>query len=444
MGNTFSASSLVLDLTLAEFQESSAMFDVADTQIAGYWEKNLPTWAKGQTVSVLKYPRYPVTRTTVSQGTDITINPTDIQQETETVLVDQLFFTAINLTNVEQKYYGSGGGQKGEDFINTFFIKPAVKALKYQLEKFIFEKFVTSAFIATGSPSSRLNSASSLSSIRALMQQNQMPMDRNLIVSDIDAAALTDTFGTYFNGQLNEKAIRGTVMSGVSGFDETTESEAISVVPGGTASDNSTLTLFVDAIDGNTNLQIDSLVVGETINVGSIITINVSTAFFVKPFDRTDRISRSLTPVTFVVQVPTGIDPNFTPGDGSSTNPFGVYTATGAQMTVIVNQVKTNISGDQYARIETPSDVLAAGSPISVSADRLVNMAISKGGISLAAPPLPSLAFVEWRQEALRNGFSMFVGRQGQLANLRNLDVIGFVAGCTVHPEYVISVDSAP
>ena len=440
MSNSYKVTSLVIDRLLPAFKESSALFDIANTQLAYYYKNPQNTYALGQTVEILKYPLYKTTTIKVdgSQAIDIAGNLTNVQQETETLTVDNLTFTAIPRTSWENTYFWT----KNKMF-DEYFTNPVIKSLKKQIETDIFKEFIKRSYIVAGSASSNLNSMSSLSDIKVVMEQKEMEGSmRHLIMSNKDNAKLTDTFGTYFNGSLNTSAIRGTVAMNVAGFYELNESPNILTVDTGTASSNTGLTLSVDATDGQRDLVITGLTVNETIKVGAIITIVSDSIFTLQKYGTPkSNISQDIARPTFVVNADLS-NADFTPDADDDT--FGTYTAPGATMTVRVgNEVRTD-PASQYQDINAPGNVLASGTSLTVMATHTANFACSTGGLTIAAPPLKPLSFVDWQTRSLKDGFSLFVARQGNLEKFRDIDMVGYGSGYRVYGDYVVRAVSAP
>ena len=433
--NTLLTTKKISDNILAPFVVSNPLLDNANTNLQSDYT-NSGKYGIGGTVDIRKYPRYVtdvIDIANIPTG-GIAITPQNIQQETETLTIEQLFNIPVNLNVVEEALQ-----MKTKSAFNEFVLNPMVLSLKEQTMNYLYNKFLSSTYIFTGDATTRINDYSIIANTCALMDEFQMPKSRSIIMSAVDQAAFSSSQvqNNFYSKSLDDIWTTGYIGM-VNGFKMYSD-ENIRVFKAGTAAETVGVTLLTAAVDGDTTLTLTGLTPGDTVNVSDKLQIDSTTGpgvdiSAVCPIGKRI-ISNDLYPVTFIVADGTG-NPDFA---------AGVYTVPGSgELTVsVVNPVRTAYTTDQYAYLDAPSNELTAGTGINLLGDHRMNIAMSNGNaLSVAAPPPAALKYGAVSSMAHIDSIAVNCVAQSDASQLQNLFVCYMQLGALVHPEYCVGIIS--
>ena len=433
MANTFSVTEWVAKEIAAPFYCSVPALQYASMEYAQYFDKGRQGFAPGDTVQIRLQPTYPVNSISASTSGELTLATNNFQQKTIDLTVDDFIYTRIDLNAIE----GQLDLGTDPDILKQQYIMPAVKALKKEANNRIYNAFLQAAYYQTGSTSSAINNQLTVGLADALMEDLNMPAERYLGLSSIDNTYLSSALGSYFQRDVSDEGVlMGLVNPQFNGF-EVYRDTSIVEHTAGTASTDTGVTLGADINDGDVTITLNGTTALNTVLPGDAIVVDNEGYYWVSQVDRL-KIDPSEFPLTFIVVPYTQSAANTEWDSGTQT-----YTSAGDGLVVQVSrEVLTDLSNNfAYINAESNGGVIASGTALTITPSRRSNMCVAKGGLAIASPPIEKIVSSEFAIEKVNN-LNIVVARQGQLEKLTNVNLVGFLFGVTVLPQYAVALNA--
>ncbi len=388
--NTYVTRQEVLDGMNAMFQVRVGLLDYANKTLVNRTQMwDLPKYGNGQTIQVRKRV---VTRGTL---TDIaTLNGAFtktlqfVEQETIDVTVDSFYNSFFELNAVNQKLFLNG------ESANDNTVYAATNDLVFKTQKYLYDRLILNANILALSPATSLNNQTTLGQIHTVSIQNNMPQKACLMISNTAAKSLQSHFGAYLNDKASTPALTNRIPP-VGYFSEIFSDNVVTRFDGGTANaSNGVATLSIAAVNGDTTLTIDNLLVGNTIIVGAAITLNSPTVSAMAR-GTYQVINQDINQPSFIAQDAPATNPNFTPAvkdaNGIIITP-GFYTVPGGGVLTVTIQAGGNGSkvatSGNFQTIQAPGASIPIGTPVVFYAPHIVSFVVADTGISFASPKI--------------------------------------------------------
>jgi len=301
----------------------------------------------GDTIKIRLRNRYEAV-----EGLDVSSNVQSIEEATVPLTLEKVISVPVELNALESTY------ELPRDEVFDRVVQPQIPTLAKKVEEYIHSKVEQNINYFTGSASSTINSFEVMALARAKMLKLEMPMTMNpcIALDPFDAAYLKSatSLQNNFNSILNKQISINGALSNIAGFD-LYENQSVRSHTSGTAAAESGITVNGEVTSGN---QIVVANAGTaTFKVGDIITVEGVNA--VSPLTQTD----SGQTMSFV------ITQDVTAAAGAAT--------LNVSPSIVTTGPRKNVS----VAIPDTAAVTVVGS-------HKINLAYTKGGIILAAPPM--------------------------------------------------------
>jgi hypothetical protein len=437
MANTLLTTNKIIDTTLPTLVVGTTLIEIANKMLMKGAYSDAGNYGIGSSVEMRKAPRYFASSIDISNP-NVALNLTsqNIQQETITITTERLTYgNSISLTAVETALQ-----MQTQQAFNDYVMTPMMESIKQKIVSYIYDKLLDNLYYIVGSDSSLVNNYQTIADARTAMKELNIPGEYCLVMSPRDMGAFSSN---YVQSNFNKRSIDSIWDNGyigrIDGF-MVYEDENIRLHRSGTASSNTGITIGTAMSNGDTNITLAGLTVGDTINVKDILKISTSgdgaDVYFVSPYK--EEVDNTYLSPAFVVDADnTGSNSDY----DSSTQ---TYTASDTTMTVSVKQpLRTETTSDQYATIYTPTGQLISGIGVTVVGNHRLNFAMPKNAaIYFAAPPLPILdkGMVTVRKSI--DSVSINCSTQDILATYSSNFVPLIQYGCEIAPEYVVGIVS--
>lgn len=427
--NQFTTTQEVLDAMNAAFQVRAFLLDYANTTLVNRsadW--TVSDYGRGSTIQVRRRSTTRGVRTDISTlNGPMTKIIQKVEQETIDIILSEFYNATFELNAVNQKLFLNG------ESANKETAYAAVDNLVFNVQEFLYDNLIKNANILALSPQTSLNNQTTLGRINVIANSHNMPEKRALMISNNAFNDLAAHFGSYLNDKASTPALRNR-LSGLGMFDIIAGDNVVANFETGNAfEDNSTATLAVAAPNGTTQLSVNNMSNGKTINVGSPITFVSSTVRSVAR-GTFQVISTDVTrPSLIVAADPTLAD--FTPAVGNTPGFYTVGVAVSTQVTFKTEQA-VQTSGN-FQAIDAPSAIIPIGTPIRFYEDHVVSFMTSDTGISFTAPKLTPIGNAT-NVYSTHKDLSLRYSTQGDLLTETNVKELACIWGTGMDKAYLI------